>query len=59
MTSPALPGWVPTSQQLRRSRIRRQRQQLRSYRRKQFYDSLILFGFFTFFFAIITIAVFS
>lgn len=59
MTSPTLPACIPTAQQLRRVRTRRQRQQLRSIRRKQFHDAVILFVFFTFFFAIITVAAFS
>lgn len=56
MTSPTLPTFIPTA---RRTYAFTQHRKKRSIKRAAFLDSLLLFIFFTTFFAIITVAAFS
>lgn len=56
MTTPILPTFIPSA---RRTHANTQRNLRRYARRKAFIDNLILFAFFTFVFAVITVALFS
>lgn len=60
MTSPTLPACIPSAGQanrIARRRIQHRRAQL--LRRKQLHEAILLFVFFTLFFACITVAAFS
>jgi hypothetical protein len=59
VTSPALPACIPTAAQQQRLNRRQKRRRTLSIRRTQLLENLILFAFFTLFFAIITVAAFS
>ena len=56
MTSPTLPTFIPAA---RRSHALTQRRRRRHARRKELFANLLLFAFFTWFFAIAVIAAFS
>lgn len=56
MTSPSLPTFVPTTRRIHAAQLRAQR---RRARRKEAIEYILLFAFFTIFFAIATIAAFS
>jgi hypothetical protein len=60
MTSPTLPACIPTAAQTNRiARRRIQHRRAQALRRKQLHEAILLFVFFTIFFAIVTIAAFS
>ena len=60
MNSPTLPTCIPTAAQTNRiARLRITRRRAQLLRRKQLHEAILLFVFFTLFFAFITIAAFS
>lgn len=59
MTAPTLPAFIPSARQRNRQRLTQLQRLRRHARRKELIEYCILFAFFTFFFAIATIAAFS